>query len=95
MINLENFTFKVGGCIGTAMRNLYDSTNSVVKFDIFLTTNFSFDEVSLKSDVKVSWNHFFNVRVILVEANVARSHLDLSNSPFAVRNLADFAHFCP
>ena len=56
------------------------------KILIFLTTYFKFDEVSLKREVKLAVI-CFTVRVILVGANGTRSHLDLSDSHFALWNL--------
>ena len=53
---------------------------------IVLTTCFSFDEESLKSEVKLAVI-IFNVLVILIETNGKRFRLDLSNSPFALWNL--------
>ena len=38
----------------------------MTKFDILITTSFSFDGVSLKRDVKIALIIFFNVRVILI-----------------------------
>ena len=70
-ISFDNFTFKVGGCIGTANTHL------------ILLTNFSFDEVSLKSGVKLAVI-IFNVRVIPAEVNGTRSHLDPSNLLFSL-----------
>ena len=70
-INFDNFTFKVVDALycyaqfiafpGQRDKNL-----------IFLTSRFSFDEVSLKSGVKLSVI-IFNVKVIVVEANGARA----------------------
>ena len=40
---------------------------------LLLTTYFSFDEVSQNSEVKLKSAFFFNVKVILVEANRTRS----------------------
>ena len=70
-----------------AKRSLKHSQNCATKL-IFLTTYFSFDEVSPESDVKLDVI-IFNMRIILVEDNGARSLLDLSNSPFIWWNLAD------
>ena len=56
-----------------------------------MVSDFSFDGVSLKSEMKLAVMIFFNVRVIHVEANLTRSHLDLLNSPFALWSLADVA----
>ena len=53
-INFDNFTSKVVGCIGTAKRNSWHSRNSVTNYLIFSTTYFSFDEVSLKREVKLA-----------------------------------------
>ena len=78
-INLDNFTFKLAECIATPMCNLLHSRDSITKIRY---SYFSFDEVSLTSQVTLPVT-IFNVRVILVEANGYRSHLDLSNSPFA------------
>ena len=55
---------------------------------IFLTTYFSFDDVSLKSEVKLAVISFS------CEAKGTRSHLDLSNSPFTLEKLADLAKIC-
>ena len=46
------------------------------KKKMFLIAYFSFDEISLKKRCEISCNYFFNVRVILVEANGTRYHLD-------------------
>ena len=60
---------------------------------LFLTTCFSFDEVSLKREVKLVVI-IFNVRAIFTEASGSTSHLDPSNLPFALWNLADLAKIC-
>ena len=51
---------------------------------LIATTYFSFDEVTIKSEV----------RIIIVEANWTRSYSDLSNLPFASWSLADLAKIC-
>ena len=56
----------------------------MTKIDI-LNYLFNFDEVSLKSEVKLAVI-IFNVMVMLVEANGTKSYLDLSNSHFALWN---------
>ena len=64
-INFDIFTFKVGGCIDIVKRSLLHSRDSVTKIDI-LNYLFGFDEINRKREINC--NHFFNVRIILVEA---------------------------
>ena len=51
------------------------------------------DEISLNSEVKLAMV-LLHLRVILAEVNGTKSHLDLSNLPFALYNLADLAKIC-
>ena len=53
-IHVENFIFKEGGCIRTAKR-IYDIPGTERKiFDILISINFNFDEISVQSDVKLA-----------------------------------------
>ena len=54
----------MGGCIGTAKRNLLYSRDSTTQFDVLINTYFSFDEGSLQSDILAVI--IFNVRVTLI-----------------------------
>ena len=58
-----------------------------------MTTYFSFDEVSLKNEVKLIVIIFVCVCVcvILLKAKGTCSHLDFSNVSFSLWNLADLA----
>ena len=51
---LRILLFMVGGCIGTAKRNLKPSLDSMTTFDILITIYLSSDEVSLKRDVRLA-----------------------------------------
>ena len=83
------FTFQMGGYISNEKTSSIAFPGERDKNLIFLTTNLSFDEIGLKSEVKLFYNYF---NVMVINANGTRSHLNLSN--FALWNLDNFAKIC-